>query len=189
MGWTRELTEHEKAFCQALGEIVVFWNHVEQSFKMLLQRGTHIGGPDGRLWSLIAHLSPVQLRDAMIALSEDHDEARREHLRHCALLFDREREYRNHYVHGPMTFLTTDEASAAFVSTLSARGGTLRVQRAQVTAAELVTYRDRLGALQVYIGEIIRDSINLRDGAPLGELEKPPIAPPLSVPKESWWTL
>jgi hypothetical protein len=88
-----------------------------------------------------------------------------------------------------MTFLTTDEASAAFVSTLSARGGTLRVQRAQVTAAELVTYRDRLGALQVYIGEIIRDSINLRDGAPLGELEKPPIAPPLSVPKESWWTL
>ena len=89
MSWARELTDHEKESCQALGELVVFCNHIEQSFKILLHRATHIGGPDSRLWSLIAHLTTVQLKDAMIALSEEHDQARRDHLRHCALLFDR----------------------------------------------------------------------------------------------------
>jgi hypothetical protein len=189
MGWARELTDHEKEFCQALGELVVFWNHVEQSFKILLHRATHIGGPDGRLWSLIAHLTPVQLKDAMIALSEDHDQVRRDHLRHCALLFDREREYRNHYVHGPLTFLTTDATSAGFMSNIGARGGALRVQQAEITAADLVAYRDRLGALQEYIGELIRDSVNLREGAPLSGLPKPTITGPINIPKESWWTL
>ena len=187
MGWARDLTDHENAFCQALGEVVVFWNHVEQSFRTLLQRATHIGGPDGRLWSLIAHLTPVQLKDALLALSEDHEEARREHLRHCAALFDREREYRNHYVHGPVTFLTTDTASVALASSVAARGGNLQVRRAEVTAAELVAFRDRLGALQDYIGELLRDSANLRGGEPLAKLEKPPIADPPAVPKESWW--
>lgn len=189
MGWARELTDHEKAFCEALGELVVFWNHVEQSFKILLQRAIHIGGPEGRLWSVIAHLPPVQLKDAMLALSEDHENARKDHLRHCALLFDREREYRNHYVHGPLTFLTTETASAGFMSTIGARGGALRVQQAEITAAELVTYRDRLGALQEYIGELIQDSLDLRSGRPLEELEKPPVAAPLRIPKESWWVL
>ena len=173
MGWARELTDHEKEFCQALGELVVFWNHVEQSVKILLHRATHIGGPDGRLWSLIAHLTPVQLKDAMIALSEDHDQVRRDHLRHCALLFDREREYRNHYVHGPLTFLTTDATSAGFMSNIGARAGALRVQQAEITAAELVAYRDRLGVLQVYIGELIRDSVNLREGALLATFRSP----------------
>ena len=187
MGWVRDLTEHENAFCQALGEVVVFWNHVEQSFRTLLQRATHIGGPDGRLWSLIAHLSPVQLKDAMLALSEDHETVRKGHLRHCATLFDREREYRNHYVHSPLTFLTTDASSVARGSSIAARGGNLRVHRAEVSTAELVAYRDRLGALQSYIGELLRDSADLRAGVPLAELEKPPIAPPPDVPKESWW--
>lgn len=189
MGWARELTDHEKEFCQALGEVVIFWNHVEQSFKNLLHRATHIGGPDGRLWSLIAHLTPVQLKDAMIALSEDHGPDRAEHLRHCALLFDREREYRNHFVHGPQTFLTTNATSTGFMFNIGARGGALRVQQAEITAAQLVVYKNRLGALQTYIGELIQDSIDLREGAPISELQKPPIANAIKVTKESWWTL
>jgi hypothetical protein len=189
MGWARELTEHEKDFCQALGEVVVFWNHVEQSFRILLQRATHIGGPDGRLWSLIAHLTPVQLKDAMIALSSDHDAERQTHLKHCAALFDREREFRNHYVHGPLTFLTTEHASEALVSGVVARGGTLRLHQAKVTAAELIAFRDRLGALQSYIGELLEDSRTLRAGKPLNELAMPTIAPRPVVDKQSWWDL
>lgn len=187
MGWARELTEHEKDFCQALGEVVVFWNHVEQSFRILLQRATHIGGPDGRIWSLIAHLTPVQLKDAMIALSFDHDPERQAHLKHCAALFDREREFRNHYVHGPLTFLTTEQASEALVSGVVARGGTLRLHQAKVTAAELIAFRDRLGALQTYIGQLLEDSRTLRDGKPLSDLEMPAVAPRPMVDKQSWW--
>ena len=189
MGWARDLTEHEKEFCQALGEIVVFWNHVEQSFRTLLQRATHIAGPDGRLWSLIAHLTPVQLKDAMIALSVDHAPERSVHLKHCAKLFDREREYRNHYVHGPLTFLTSEAASKGLVSGVSVRGGTLRVQRTEITAMELYEYRDRLGALQVYIGELLQDSYNLRGGKALNDLESPAIATPPDISKKSWWAI
>ena len=187
MGWTRELTEHEAEFCQALGEVVVFWNHVEQSFRTLLQRATHLAGPDGRIWSLIAHLTPVQLKDAMIALSSDHAPERGVHLIHCAKLFDREREYRNHYVHGPLTFLTTDSASKGLVSGVTARGGALRIQRTEISVLELVEFRNRLGALQIYIGEILEDSRTLRGGKSLAELERPTIAPPPAISKESWW--
>lgn len=187
MGWARDLTAHENEFCQALGEVVVFWNHVEQSFRHLLQRATHIGGPDGRIWSLIAHLTPVQLKDAMIAISSDHAPDREMHLKHCAALFDREREFRNHYIHGPLTFLTTEQASEALVSGVVARGGTLRLHQAKITAAELIAYRDRLGALQNYIGELLADSRTLRDGKPLSDLEMPAIAPRPTVEKQSWW--
>lgn len=189
MGWARDLTENEKEFCQALGEVVVFWNHVEQSFRVLLQRATHIGGPDGRIWSLIAHLTPVQLKDAMIALSSDHDEHRQAHLKHCAALFDREREFRNHYVHGPLTFLTTELKSIGVVEGVVARGGSLRVQQALVSAEELVAYRNRLGALQTYIGQLLEDSRTLRNGEPLSDLEMPPLPPRPTVQKQSWWEL
>ena len=189
MGWARDLTEHEMEFCQALGEIVVFWNHVEQSFRTLLQRATHISGPDGRLWSLIAHLPPVQLKDAMTALSVDHAPEREVHLKHCAKLFDREREYRNHYVHGPLTFLTTNAASKGLASSVTARGGTLKVQRAEITSIELYEYRDRLGALQVYVGELLQDSYNLREGKSLTDLVSPAIPPPPVISKKSWWEM
>ena len=189
MGWARQLTEQEREFCRALGEVVVFWNHVEQSFRVLLHRATFLNGPDGRLWGLIAHLTPVQLKDALIAIAADHAPEREAHLRHCAALFDREREYRNHYVHGPLTFATTDLESIGVVEGVVARGGSLRVQQALVSAAQLTSYRDRLGALQRYIGELLQDSRDLRSGKPLAELEMPDLAPRLSVAKESWWDL
>jgi len=189
MGWTRELTEQENEFCRALGEVVVFWNHVEQSFRVLLQRATFLGGPDGRIWSLIAHLTPVQLKDALISISSDHAPERGAHLRHCAEIFDREREYRNHYVHGPLTFLTTEQASIGVVEGVIARGGSLRVQQAFISAAELSSYRDRLGVLQRYIGELLEDARNLRGGKPLVELEMPPVAPHPVTTKQSWWDL
>ena len=49
MGWARELTEQEDEFCRALGEVVVFWNHVEQSFRVLLQRATFLE-PDSEVY-------------------------------------------------------------------------------------------------------------------------------------------
>lgn len=189
MGWARELTPHENEFCQALGEVIVFWNHVEHSFRVLLQRATHIGGSDGRLWSLIAQLTPVQLKDAMIAISADHAPEREGHLKHCAALFDREREYRNHYVHGPLTFLTTEKASEALVSGVVSRGGALRVHQSKVTAIELVSYRNRLGALQIYIGELLNNSHTLRNGMSLTDLQMPEIVPRPRVTKHSWWEL
>jgi hypothetical protein len=189
MGWARDLTQQENELCQALGETLVFWNHVEQSFRVLLQRATHIGGPDGRLWSLIAHLTPVQLKDAMISIATDHDADRAEHLVHCAKTFDREREYRNHYVHGPITFLTTDTSSEALASSVSVRGGSLSIKQAKISVAELTAYRDRLGALSDYIRELLEDSRTLRGGKLLSDLDKPVIAPSLPTQKFSWWDI
>ena len=131
----------------------------------------------------------MQLKDALIAIAADHEPEREAHLRHCAAIFDREREYRNHYVHGPLTFLTSERASVGVVEAVVARGGSLRVQQALISADELTMYRSRLGALQHYISELLRDSRNLRDGEPLAGLEMPPVAPRPVVVKESWWDL
>jgi hypothetical protein len=187
MGWARDLTAHEQELCGALGEVVIFWNHIEQAFRMLLQRATHLGASQGRLWSLIAQLTPVQLKDAMIAISADHAPEREAHLKHCGSLFDREREYRNHYVHGPLTFHTTEEASEVVVSGVAARGGMLRLHSGLIGKAELVAYRDRLGTLQKYIGELLEDSRSLRNGKLLADLVMPPLAPRPTLTKQSWW--
>lgn len=189
MIWTRDLTSQENEFCRVLGEIVIVWNHVEQSFRILLHRATHIAGPDGRLWSLVAHLSPIQLSASMMALSHDHEAVRREHLVHCAKVFDREREYRNYYVHGPRTFWSTNEASGLIASALSVRGGSLTLRQSKISIDELVAYRDRLAALQNYIGELLEDSHTLREGKPLADLEKPPIAANVPLEKNSWWDI
>ena len=186
MGWMRDLTSHENDLCKALGEVVIFWNHVEQSFRILLQRATHISGPDGRIWSLIAHLSPVQLKDSMIALAEDHADERQKHLIHCAKMFDREREYRNHYVHGPLTFLTTESSSKGYVSAISVRGGALKHKRAEIDVEELMKFRDRLGTLQSYIGELLEDSRNFSGGKNIDDLGKLQLAAPISISQESW---
>lgn len=183
----RDLTDTEQEFCRALGEVVVFWNHVEQSFRVLLHRATFLGGPDGRIWALVAPLTPVQLKDAMMALSADHAPDRAEHLRHCALMFDREREYRNHYVHGPLTFLTTESSSEALVSAVTSRGGSLRIHQAKVSSTELQEFRDKLGVLQTYIADLLDDSRSLRSGRPLSELARPPIRPAPTVIKHGWW--
>jgi hypothetical protein len=183
----RDLTDSEQEFCRALGEVVVFWNHVEQSFRILLHRATFLGGPDGRIWALIAPLTPVQLKDAMMALSADHAPERQEHLHHCAMIFDREREYRNHYVHGPLTFLTTESSSEALISAVASRGGNLRIQKARVTSDELLEFRNRLGVLQAYIGDLLEDSHTLRNGRPLSELVRPPLHPAPTVVKHGWW--
>ena len=187
MIWKRALTDQENEICRRLGEIVIVWNHVEQSFRILLHRATHIAGPDGRLWSLIAHLTPIQLAASMAALSHDHQDERRGHLAHCAKVFDREREYRNYYVHAPRTFWSTDTMSHLIASSLSARGGSLVLRQSQIEAEELSAYLERLSVLQTYIGELLEDSHNLRNGKPLSELSKPTVAPAVPAEKSDWW--
>ena len=187
MIWKRALTDQENEICRGLGEIVIVWNHVEQSFRILLHRATHIAGPDGRLWSLIAHLTPIQLAASMAALSHDHQDERRGHLIHCSKVFDREREYRNYYIHAPRTFWSTDTMSQLVASSLSARGGSLVLKQSQIEAGELSAYLERLSVLQSYIGELLQDSHNLRNGKPLSELSKPPVAPAVPAEKSDWW--
>src|SRR5215212_3039305 len=104
MVWARDLTEEEHRFCAALGGVVIFWNHVEQAMRTLLQRATVLVSMEHRLMVLISSLGNVALAEAMKAIADDHAEDRADHLRHCATLFDAERVYRNYYVHNPLTF-------------------------------------------------------------------------------------
>lgn len=181
MAYTRPLTDEERQFCLALGGIVIFWNHVEQSIRTLLQRATILGSMEHRIMVLTANLGNVALAEAMIAIADDHDEDRAVHLKHCAALFDAERVYRNYYVHNPLTFHTMGAETKSFAMHVTAKGGALKMHRGFITREQLESFHSRLSALQSYIGELIQDSIDLRGGKPLSSLEKPPLPDKLEL--------
>lgn len=183
MGYTRKLTKEEKDFCQSLGGIVIFWNHVENSMRILLQRATVNGSMEHRLMVLISNLGNVSISEAMTAIADDHRVERMQHLKHCAKLFDAERIYRNYYVHNPVTFHTRGKESQTVAMHITAKGGALKKHDAFITKAQLNEFHDRLSVLQNYIGELIEDSINLRNGKPLSSLEMPPLPDKLELPR------
>jgi hypothetical protein len=181
MGWARNLTKKEREFLEALGAIVMFWNHVENSMRVLVRRATIMGPMEHRAMVVVANLGNVALSDTLCALADDHADDRAEHLRHCAKLFDAERQYRNYYVHGPFTFRSTETETDGVASSLTTRGGKLRAHSRAFSVGELHQFHDRLGVLQGYVGELLQDSINLRGGASLSDLVKPALPPKLEV--------
>lgn len=181
MGYARKLTKEEKDFCLSLGGIVIFWNHIEQSMRQLLQRATVLGSMEHRLMVLVSNLGNVSLSEAMIAIADDHRADRAPHLKHCAKLFDAERVYRNYYVHNPVTFQTRGNDSKTVAMHITAKGGALKLHQALITTAQLDKFHDRLSVLQAYIGELMEDSVNLRNGKPLSSLEMPPLPDKLEL--------
>lgn len=126
-------------FYANLGAVVFLWNAVENSMRMLLQRAVQ---HSKRVTALVANLGPVQLHEALAAVADDHDDEVREHMLHCARLFDALRIYRNHYVHDPTSF---DGLSAdAHASNIKIKNGMLSVQRSSVTKGQLDEFRIRL---------------------------------------------
>jgi hypothetical protein len=181
MGWARELTAKEKEFLEALGAVVMFWNHVENSMRTLVRRATILGPMEHRAMVVVANLGNVALSDTLCALADDHAVDRANHLRHCAKLFDAERDYRNYYVHGPYTFRSTDDATDGVAASVTTRGGKLRAHSRAFSIEELLKFHDRLELLQKYIGELLQDSIDLRGGMALSDLPKPKLPPKLRI--------
>ena len=179
----REFTDEEKRFCEKLGAIVIFWNHIESSFQSLVHFAAR--GEDGsnithRLDVLVAHLGNVALAEAMQAISEDHEDELGGHLKHAADLFDALRVYRNYYVHGPITFASTETDTAAMMQQLTAKGGSLRLHQGHVARPQLEDFMERLSALMRYLTALTLHMLELPT-TPLASLEKPPLPDKLEL--------
>jgi hypothetical protein len=180
MGYTRELTEEEVRFCASLGGIVIFWNHVESTMRGLVERSVRIGEGQQRVSVLIAHLGNVALVEALNAISDDHHDEIRPHLRHCATLFDSERVYRNYYVHNPITFETRGAETKGYAHHITAKGGALKAHNGRITTEQLEAFHDRLSALQSYINALVNHSCGMLQ-TPLSSLEMPPLPDKLEL--------
>jgi hypothetical protein len=184
MAFARELTEKEKLFCASLGGVVVFWNHVESTFRLLLHFVAR--GPRGlaiahRLDVLIANLGNVSLAEALKAIADDCEAELRDHLQHCAALFDALRIYRNYYVHGPITFHSTQDTTAAFVQQMTAKGGALKLHQGSVSTVQLDSFNDELSGLLMYTSHLISEVTQFEKRPPLALLEKPPLPDKLEL--------
>lgn len=184
MGYTRELTEQEKLFCQNLGGVTIFWNHVEASMRLLVHYAARDGATRAighKLDVLISNLGNVALADGLTAMADEFNEPMKGHMTHCAKLFDSERIYRNHYVHTPITFHTRGDQTAAFAQQISAKGGALRLYQGQVECDELIAFHDRLAALNTYICALISELIDLPNRMLFASLERPPLPDKLEL--------
>lgn len=182
MAYTRDLTAEEIRFCASLGGVVIFWNHVEMDMRTLVQRATRIGEGEQRVMVLVANLGNVSLAEALTAVSDDHRDEIKPHLRHCSDLFAAERVYRNYYVHNPTSFITRGADTKGRANHVTAKGGALKGHASLISAEQLDAFHDRLSALQRYIGALIGHSL----GQPidLASLEKPPLPDKLEVPRQ-----
>jgi len=178
MAYTRELTPEEIGFCASLGGVVIFWNHIEFAMRTLVQRATRIGEGEQRVMVLVANMGNVALAEALTAISDDHRDEIKLHLRHCAALFDAERVYRNYYVHNPISFETRGDDTKGRARHVTAKGGALKQHMGHITAAQLDAFHDRLTALQNYISALLANSFG---GKPLASLEMPPLPDKLEL--------
>lgn len=81
-----------------IGRVVLIFNEMESTLRHVLWLATT---RDEVHQALTIHMSNVTLTDAIRTIANEFlqpDEG--SHLKHCADLFDRAREYRNFYVHG-----------------------------------------------------------------------------------------
>jgi len=170
----RELTEGEAHFCTLLGRVVMLWNHVENSMRLLLLPAIHVGEDEQKVMTLIANLGNVGLSEALEAVSDDHPEGIRVHLRHCAKLFELERTYRNYYVHNPVGFVSTPHMTSAYASHVTAKGGSLKSHIGQVTPQRLTDFTGRLTVLDAYVTTLGEDEC-WRDSTLLSSLKMPPL--------------
>lgn len=180
----RDLTEEEKRFCEKLGAIVIFWNHIEGSFQSLVHfaaRGSEGPNIAHRIDVLVSNLGNVSLAEAMQAISEDHEGDIGGHLKHAADLFDALRIYRNYYVHGPITFASTETDTSAMMQQLTAKGGSLRLHQGQVSRPQLEAFMEQLSVLIRYLSALTMEMVELPNRQPLASLEKPPLPDKLEL--------
>jgi hypothetical protein len=95
----RDLLESEgaKQFALAFVDMIITWNCVEAEARNLLLNTSH-GGLG--IFAAVTSLGNVALSNAILADAEYLDQPASEHLEHFAECMDRQRSYRNHYVHG-----------------------------------------------------------------------------------------
>lgn len=182
----RALVGEEKVFCQTLGTVVMFWNHIEASFRTLLQYAARGDGPPNigdRIDVLIANLGNVSMAEAMEAISEDFDPPTSGHLKHCAELFDALRLYRNYYVHAAISFATTvdEQQTVAIMQQVTAKGGSLKLHQGSVKRSELETFENRLSEFHTYVTAILIALIGVPDVQPFSSLGKPPLPDKLEL--------
>ena len=136
-----------------LGEVVVSWNHLEWQLTELV---CCFGDPR-TAQILTAHMKTNSLCDALRSFAADSDADVKQALEHGLLVFERLREYRNHFVHRTTCFVPIggEEGPWAFTYSISARKG-LRVEHSEYSHTQLLEFQGWLEQLSNYLQELTR---------------------------------
>jgi hypothetical protein len=169
----------QRDFCTTLGIAVITWNAVEMQMRRLLAQ---LSNPSNRVAALIAHLGNVALADALKAVAHEWPEDLQKHLNHCAALFDRERAYRNHYVHSPINLIRGKPAVST--KAITSKGGALRIHEGEVDILDITSLLVRLNDLHRYIQALGQVVVNEPSATPLASIEKPPLPDELKLPRQ-----
>ena len=159
-------------------DTMLAWNKLEKLAHLIVYK---LAGGIERIEALTASLQASSLSLAMNSLSTAFDEPARSHVKNFADRFDRLREWRNHYVHGPIAVGFNDEGiPGAIVQTVKVKKGGLAGRNDFITAVDLHNMMNQILDLQRYGSAI---TVHLWDvpvePAPLEEITIPPLAPEL----------
>lgn len=168
-----------------LGLLVVEWNRLEACAQLMVYG---LAGADERVDILTAHMGTVSLTDALRTLSTECGPAKaKPHIEHFLALFDRIREYRNHYVHGLRILASDKDGNPVAMSESQSAKARLVLHQATIAENELQACIDHIDATLQYAGHILTllwgaDKVV---GAKLGAsfLQKPPLPDRLQKPR------
>ncbi len=137
-----------KEFAFDFLQMVVSWNEVETQAKNILLIMSR-GGIGTR--AAVISLGNVALANAILATAEYMPEEARKHLEHFVECLNRERGYRNHYVHSinGVGLVVGQNTGIGLLSSEDAKPR-LRHHQSHLYGAELQQYCQRLDALRVY---------------------------------------
>jgi hypothetical protein len=186
----RDLLESEgaKRFCLAFVDMIITWNCVEDEARNLLL-STSKGGIGS--YAAVLSLGNVALSNAILAEAEYLEQPARELLEHFVECMDRQRAFRNHYVHNIALLgrsMDGQHAGAMLIRT-EAKPFLRHVQHA-IDMERITEFAEQLEALRLYASRLNR-MLRFKylgvaaEGDPALESwpEKPPLPERLTKPR------
>ena len=164
-------TEAERTFCASLGEILIRWNEIEASMRILLYKAS--GGTGDKLEVLIVHLGNVPLKHALNAVADAYDPTVSAHLKYCANLFEACWSYRNHFAHDLISLASTDGETVCISQDIKAKNGALHLHQGTVRQLDLDTFIDHEIALKKYVSDLILGLYDIPTSQSFDTVERP----------------
>ena len=182
-------SEGAQKFALSFVDMIMTWNAVEGEARNLLL-STSKGGLG--TFAAVLSLGNVALSNAILAEAEYMDQPDKEHLEHFAECMDRQRIYRNYYVHNLSVLgRTADGKQAGALLTGTEAKPYLRQTQASLSDKRVREFAEELEQLRLYgfrLNQMLRHKFkklaSLAESPPPTWPEKPPLPERLRKPRQ-----
>lgn len=177
---TKAYDDDEMELLAAVGESTLAWNALESTMRLAMYG---LGGRSEAIDVFTAGLNAASLCSTMkVMVREFAASEMEEPLLHACSLFDRLRDLRNEYTHGPMYLARTNDGVSVLLSQSVAAKKRLTLYQGDIEIEVIHEFTASVNATQFYLGQLIAHMWGVKSPTvpPIDQLAKPTLPSPIA---------